>query len=33
MGPWVFLVSAVLSLLGAIMMFTQARFDTGPTSN
>ncbi|MFT4556955.1 MAG: hypothetical protein ACI92S_002311, partial [Planctomycetaceae bacterium] len=33
MGPWVFLVSAVLSLLGAVVMFTQARFDTGPTSN
>lgn len=30
MGPWVFLVSALLSLLGAIVMFTQARFDTGP---
>ena len=29
MGPWVFLVSAVLSLLGAVVMFTQARFDTG----
>lgn len=30
MGPWVFLVSAVLSLLGAAVMFTQAKFDTGP---
>ena len=30
MGPWVFLVSAVLSLLGAIVMFAQAKFDTGP---
>jgi hypothetical protein len=30
MGPWVFLVSAVLSLLGAIVMFTQAKFDTKP---
>jgi hypothetical protein len=29
MGPWVFLVSAVLSLLGAVVMFTQAKFDTG----
>lgn len=30
MGPWVFFVSAVLSLLGAIVMFTQAAFDPGP---
>ena len=33
MGPWVFLVSAVLSLLGAVVMFTQARFDAGPVEN
>ncbi|MDA0282043.1 MAG: MFS transporter [Planctomycetota bacterium] len=30
MGPWVFLVSAVLSLLGARVMFTQAKIDKGP---
>jgi MFS family permease len=33
MGPWIFLVSAVLSLLGAVVMFTQAKFDTGPVDN
>jgi hypothetical protein len=33
MGPRVFLVSAVLSLLGAVVMFTQAKFDTGPVEN
>ncbi len=29
-GAWVFLVSAVLSALGAIVMFTQAALDGGP---
>lgn len=33
MGPWVFLVSSMLSLLGAVVMFAQARFDTGPVES
>ena len=32
MGPWVFLVSATLSLLGAAVMFTQAAIDPGPAT-
>ena len=32
-GAWVFLVSAVLSALGAIVMFSQAALDRGPTES